>query len=132
MPREFSRTQRVADSLKRELSGLIQFELRDPRIGMVSITEVEVSRDMGHAKVYYTSLTADNVEDAKESTEVLNKAAGFFRSKIARGSNMRVTPHLKFVYDTSVSRGRHLSDLIEKAAESDRNLGSSTDDTEQS
>jgi ribosome-binding factor A len=128
MPREFSRTQRIADSLKKELATLIQFELRDPRLRMVSVTDVEVSRDLAYARVFYTSLDIDCEEDAKESTVVLNKAAGFLRSKIARSSKLRVTPALKFLYDTSVSRGRHLSDLIEQAAESDRKL--STEDIE--
>lgn len=60
MPKDYSRTQRVADYLRRELAGVIQLELRDPRIGMLSVTDVEVSRDMAYAKVYYTSMTADS------------------------------------------------------------------------
>ena len=74
MAKEYSRTQRVADYLQRELAALIQHEVRDPRVGMVSITGVNVSRDLGHAKVYYTALGSESSEEAKESTEALNKA----------------------------------------------------------
>lgn len=123
MAREYARTQRVADYLQRELATLIQQEVRDPRLGMVSITGVEVSRDLGHAKVYYTVMDADSSEDASESTEVLNRAAGFLRSQLSRDSTMRSVPQLRFYFDTSVGRGRRLEDLIRRAAEADRELG---------
>jgi ribosome-binding factor A len=123
MAKEYSRTQRVADYLQRELAELIQREVRDPRVGMVSITGVEVSRDLGHAKVYYTALGCDDSEQAQESTSVLNHAAGFLRSAISRGSSMRSVPQLHFYFDTSVGRGRHLEELIDRAAEADRRLG---------
>lgn len=77
MAKEYSRTQRVADYLQRELAALIQHEVRDPRVGMVSITGVNVSRDLGHAKIYVTVLGRDSGEDASDSIEALNKAAGF-------------------------------------------------------
>ena len=120
MPKEYSRTQRVADYLQRELATLIQREVRDPRVGMVSITGVEVSRDLGHAKVYYTVMGSDSSEDAADSTAALNKAAGFLRSQIARGSTMRSVPQMKFYFDSSIGRGRELEDLIQRAANSDR------------
>jgi len=128
MAKEYSRTQRVADYLQRELAGLIQHEVRDPRLGMVSITGVDVSRDMGHARVYYTVLGTDTSEDATEATAVLNKAAGFLRSQLSRDSNMRTVPQLRFVFDTSVGRGRSMEDLIRKAADADRELGLRSDD----
>ena len=123
MAREFARTQRVADYLQRELAELVQRELRDPRIGMVSITGVDVSRDLGHARVYYTRMGSDSSEDAKESTEALNRAAGFLRSQLSRDSNMRSVPQLRFYFDSSVGRGRDLEALIQKAADADRELG---------
>lgn len=132
MAKEYSRTQRVADYLQRELAALIQHELRDPRIGMVSITGVNVSRDMGHAKIYFTVLGFDSGEDASESTEALNKAAGFLRSQISRDSNMRTVPQLRFYFDSSVGRGRELEDLIRKATKADRALGLREDDNEDS
>ena len=122
MAREFTRSQRVADYLQRELSGIIQREVRDPRVGMVSVTGVDVSRDIGHAKIHYTVLGADSSEDAKESTEVLNKAAGFLRSQLARDSNMRSVPQLRFYFDSSVGRGRHMEDLIGRASQADKDL----------
>lgn len=123
MAKEYSRTQRVADHLQRELAGLIQHEVRDPRVGMVNITSVTVSRDLGYAKVYYTVLGSENSEDAKESTEVLNKAAGFLRSQLSRDSSMRRLPQLRFYFDSSVGQGRHMEDLIRRAGDADRELG---------
>lgn len=131
MAKEYARTQRVADYLQRELAALIQHEVRDPRVGMVSITGVDVSRDMGHAKVYYTSMTANTAEEASESTEALNKAAGFLRSQLSRDSSMRMVPQLRFYFDASVGRGRDLEDLIRKAADSDRELGLRDDSAEE-
>ena len=123
MAKEYARTQRVADHLQRELAALIQHEVRDPRVGMVSVTGVDVSRDLGHARVYYTAMGTESSEDAKESTAVLNKAAGFLRSKLSRDSNMRSVPQLRFYFDSSVGRGRDLEDLIQRAASADRELG---------
>jgi ribosome-binding factor A len=128
MAKEYSRTERVADHLQRELAGLIQREVRDPRVGMVSITGVNVSRDLGHARVYYTSLESDSSEEALETTEALNRAAGFMRSALSRDSSMRSVPQLRFYFDSSVGRGRHLEDLIRKAADADRELGLRDDD----
>ncbi len=128
MAKEYARTQRVADYLQRELAVLIQRELRDPRLGMVSITGVDVSRDLGHARVYFTVLNADSTEDASESTEVLNRASGFLRSELSRDSSMRSVPQLRFYFDTSVGRGRDLEELIQRAAEADRELGLRSDE----
>ena len=118
MAKEYSRTQRVADYLQRELAALIQHEVRDPRVGMVSITGVDVSRDLGYAKVYYTVMSSGSDDDASESNEALNKAAGFLRSQLSRDSNMRTVPQLRFIFDTSVGRGRELEDLIRRALKS--------------
>lgn len=123
MAREFSRTQRVADHLQRELAKLIQQELRDPRIGMVSITGVDVSRDLAHARVWFTRLGSDSAEEAGEATKVLNGAAGYLRSLLSRDSNLRTVPQLGFRFDSSVGRGRDMEDLIRQAADADRELG---------
>ena len=130
MAKEYARTQRVADHLQRELAALIQHEVRDPRVGMISITGVDVSRDLGHAKVYYTAMGSDSGEDARESTEALNKAAGFLRSQLSRDSAMRSVPQLRFYFDSSVGRGRDLEELIQQAADADRELGLRDDDSE--
>jgi ribosome-binding factor A len=133
MAREFSRTERVGDYLRRELATLIQRELRDPRLGMVSITGIDVSRDLGHARVFYTLLECESEEDAKPTTEVLNRAAGFLRSSLSRDSNMRTVPRLRFKFDSSVGRGRDLEALIIRAttADADRQPADSADDEDQ-
>ncbi len=130
MAKEYSRTQRVADYLQRELAELIQHELRDPRLGMISVTGVDVSRDLGSARVYYTRMDCDTAEQAKESTEVLNKAAGFLRSELSRDATMRSVPRLTFYFDTSVGQGRHLENLISRAKQADRELGLRGDDSD--
>ncbi len=132
MAKEYARTQRVADYLQREVAALIQHEVRDPRVGMVSITGVEVSRDLGHARVYVTVMGIDSSEDAGETIEALNKAGGFLRSQLSRGSNMRSVPQLRFYFDASVGRGRDLEDLIKRAADADRELGLRDDDGSES
>ncbi len=120
MAKEFGRSQRVGDFLKRELASLIQFEIRDPRVGMVSVTDVEVSRDMSHAKVFVTVLGKETEEETAESMEVLNQAAGFLRTQVAKSNNARTTPKLRFYFDSSVARGQHLSQLIDDAVSADK------------
>nr|BBD50170.1 ribosome-binding factor A [Haliea sp. ETY-M] len=119
MAREFSRTERVADHLQRELATLIQQEIRDPRVGMVSVTAVKVSRDLSHARVYVTRLGSDSEEEAKPGIEALNGAAGYLRSQLARSTTMRTVPRLRFVFDASIGRGRHMEALISAAADAD-------------
>lgn len=119
MAREFSRTQRVADYLKRELASLIQLELADPRLGMISITDVEVSRDLAHARVHVTVLGRDSAEEAAETVTALNNAAGHLRSLIARQMRARTIPRLKFFYDSSIARGAYMHALIERAVAED-------------
>ena len=120
MGKEFNRTHRVADFLKRELAQALQFEFRDPRLGMVSITDVEVSRDLSYAKVYVTVLGSDTEEEAQSSIAILNNAAGFLRSQVARSNNARTTPRLRFYFDTSIGRGSYLSSLIDRAVAADQ------------
>jgi ribosome-binding factor A len=119
MAKEYKRTDRVADYLRKELASLIQFEMRDPRAQMVSVTDVEVSRDLAHAKVFFTMLGKESAEDAEEAAQVLNKAAGFMRSQLSKDSNMRMVPALRFRFDASVGRGRYMEDLITRAVDSD-------------
>jgi len=104
------RPQRLGDLIQRELSGLIRLELRDPRVGMITITSVDVSPDMSHAKVFFTILEKDKLEDTLHG---LKRSAGFLRSQLARRISMYTTPELRFAYDESVERGDHLSRLID-------------------
>ena len=119
MARAFSRQTRVSDYLRRDLSLLIQREIRDPRLTMVSVTEVEVSRDLSHAKVFVTVLGCEDKASSVEAITALNGAAGFLRSMIAKTTTWRTTPALRFVYDESVSRGSYLSSLIDTALKED-------------
>jgi len=126
MAREFGRPERVADFLRKELSQIMQHQMRDPRVGLVSITDVEVSRDLSHAKIYVTMMDASEQSEAKETLQVLNKAAGFLRTQVAKSHSMRITPSLRFYFDESIHRGQYLSSLIDKAVSEDRE---NTDDS---
>ncbi|MCY1303304.1 30S ribosome-binding factor [compost metagenome] len=129
MAKDYSRTQRIGDQMQRELSELIRREVKDPRLGMVTITGVDVSRDLGHAKVHVTVMSADGSDSVAQSLKVLNDAAGFLRMHLTRAMKLRSVPQLHFHYDESVLRGAHLSALIERAVAED-NQHRSTDDEE--
>jgi ribosome-binding factor A len=122
MAKEFSRTQRLGDFMRQELAQLIQFEIRDPRVGMVSITDVQIAKDLSHARVYVTVLGKETADDAAESIEALNHAGGFLRSSLAKINNARTTPKLRFVFDESIGRGARMSKLIDEALSADQQL----------
>lgn len=108
-----ARGARIADQIQRELAELIRMEVRDPRVGLVTITGVELSRDQSHAKVFFTTLGAPSAaEDARTG---LQHAAGFLRSELARRLTTRKVPELHFAFDESVERGMRLSKLIDEA-----------------
>jgi ribosome-binding factor A len=126
MARDFKRTDRVGDQIQRDLATLIQREIKDPRIGMVTINHVKVAKDLGYADVYITVLPLgeqDEADATKQSLEVLKQAAGFLRAELAKGISLRVMPALRFHYDESIHRGRHLTSLIEKARRLEDNEG---------
>jgi ribosome-binding factor A len=107
------RRARIADQIQRELADLIRLEVRDPRVGMVTLTGVDLSRDQSHAKVYFTVLGAPS--DAEQAQEGLQRAAGFLRSSLAHRLTTRSVPELAFAFDESVERGVRLSRLIDEA-----------------
>ena len=117
MPREFSRGRKVADLIQRELAILIQREVKDPRIGMVTVNEASVSRDLAIADVYFTVLPAENTDEVEE---ILNQAGGFLRSELAKILNTRTTPRLRFHYDATIENGTRLSKAIDAARARDR------------
>ncbi len=104
--------QRVADQIQHTLSGLLQTKANDPRFRLVSITAVELSVDMAHANIYISLLDETHPQKVLAA---LNKASGFFRTQLAHSLNLRITPKLKFVYDSSISNAAHLSTLIDEA-----------------
>jgi ribosome-binding factor A len=111
-----SRDLKVADFIRDELARIIQLEMRDPRVGsFVSVNEVKVSRDLSYGDVYISSLQADKDEDKDALVKVLNGAAGFFRSTLAKRHKMRTTPKLRFHYDQLIERGPALEKLISTA-----------------
>jgi len=104
------RPQKVADLIQREIADLLRHEVRDPRVGMVTLTSVDVAPDLSHAKVFFTLLKS---EQKDETTRALQRAAGFLRSQLSHRMSMYSTPELRFVYDESVERGDRLSRLID-------------------
>src|SRR3569833_4601186 len=108
------RGQRVADQIQRDLAESIAFELKDPRVGMITITEVQVTPDYAHAKVFFTPL-ADAPEAIRNTTLGLAKAAGFIRNQLGRRQTIHTLPELQFVHDTSTARGMELTKLIDDA-----------------
>lgn len=118
MPRDFSRTLRVADQIQRELADLVQNEIKDPRVRQITITAVEVTRDYSNAKVFYTTLCSK--EENVLVVKGLEHAKGFLRTHLAHRMKLRITPQLHFVFDASVERGVRLSKLIDEAIAQDK------------
>ncbi len=122
MAREFKRTDRVAEQLQRELAQIIQQEIKDPRLGMVTVCKVDLSRDLHYATVYVTFLGIEETKPATQlAVDILNDAVSFIRSSLGKRMRMRAVPHVKFLFDESISRGRDLSILISQARGTDSN-----------
>lgn len=113
MAKNPSRLARIADQIQKDLAELIRTELKDPRIGMVTLTGVEISSDHHHAKVFFTTL--GGAESVARASSGLGHASGYLRSNLAKGLKLRVAPELHFVYDESVERGIRLTRLIDDA-----------------
>lgn len=105
---------RVADQIQRDLAEIIAYELKDPRVGMITITEVQVTPDYAHAKVFFTTLV-DNDEAVKNTLAGLRAAAGFIRGQLGRRLTIHTIPEVHFVHDMSTARGMELSKLIDEA-----------------
>jgi ribosome-binding factor A len=125
MPRDFKRSERVAGTLRRELAQLIQLEVKDPAVGFVGLSDVEVTRDLAHARVF---VTVFEPEKAVDSIKALNKAAGYLRRRLGQEMRIRAVPELHFEHDASVETGQHMDDLIEAAVAADRHLSGDSDD----
>ncbi len=115
MPKDYPRSRRIAEQIRRELAEVIRDEVDDPRLGSVTLSEVQVSRDLGHATVYISILGAE-AEEVAASVDVLNRAHGFLRSHVARRIRAKRTPQLHFVHDTAFDRGARLSAIIDEVA----------------
>lgn len=118
MKRHSPRALRLADEIQRDVARLLRDEVKDPRVGMVTVTQVEVAGDYAHAKVYVTTLAGR--EHAADTLKALQRASGFLRSEIAKRLSTYSVPQLSFVYDDSIESGMRLSKLIDDAVASDR------------
>ena len=118
MARSPSRLGRIADQIQKDLAELIRTEVKDPRVGMITLTSVEISNDYHHAKVFFTTLGGS--ESVAKAESGLLHASGFLRSQLAKGLKLRIVPELHFIYDESVERGIRLSKLIDDAVASQR------------
>lgn len=126
MAKEFSRSTRVAEQMQRELADLLMFEVKDPRIGMVTITAVEVTGDMAHAKVFYSAPQSkpNSLNQAKSLQSIQNgleNSSGFLRTQVAKRMLLRTVPQLHFVYDESIDVGMKMAQLIDAARATDKN-----------
>lgn len=122
MPKDFSRTSRLGEQIQREVAQTIQFNMKDPRLGMVTINYVKVAKDLGYADLYFTVMAAQGENDAEirlTTSRILNDAAGFLRSELAKTLTTRITPQLRFHYDESFDRGHQLTSLISQARRED-------------
>ncbi|EAS47075.1 ribosome-binding factor A [marine gamma proteobacterium HTCC2207] len=115
MPREFTRAERVSDSVQQELATLIRSEVRDPRVGMVNVTEVQISRDLAYGKVFVNFVGDREQEQIDEAMAALNGASGYLRKLLGASIQLRIVPKLNFIFDETGRRGQHLSALIDLA-----------------
>lgn len=137
MPRQFSRTRRVEEQLRRDLAELIRHEIKEPDLGIISITEIKVSRDLAHAQIY-TTILQDDADTIEYSMQTLRNYAGKLRSILGKRMRIRRVPELIFIYDNLIQRGTALNQVIEKAVHGDRKkadeyhteLGDSEEDDE--
>ena len=137
MAREFSRTERVGQQIHKEVASILQneFKNRDPRLGMITVSGAEVSRDLAHAKVFVTFFDSD-ADKIKQYMEILEDNKGFVRSLLAKRIRMRAVPALKFYQDTSITEGMRISNLVsqtlkddqERAEKAGRNLDPDTEE----
>ena len=118
MPKEFNRSERVAQTITRQLAMILRNEVNDPRVSSLTITDVEVTKDLRQAKIFVTSLVEDQAE-IEDTMSALDKANGFLRRALARVIDMRHCPNLLFAYDNSISEGARMSALIDKALNKD-------------
>ena len=127
MPKEYSRSQRVVEQIRRELAELIRLEVKDPRVGFITLTDVEITPDYAHAKVFFTNMTGER--DVPEILQGLRRASGFLRRELGRRIRIHTIPELHFHYDRSVEEGSRLSQLIDAVVKEDESREQEGDDS---
>jgi ribosome-binding factor A len=124
MAKAYSRIQRLGSQIKKDLAELLQFQVKDPRLGIVTLNAVKVATDLGYVDIYFTVMKSGMVdadaETIKETEKVLNDMSGYVRSELAQSMSTRIVPMPRFHYDISVGRGHKLTNLINKALKEDR------------
>ena len=118
--RDFSRTDRVGQQIQKEIAVILQREIKDPRLGMATVSAVEISRDLAYAKIFVTILNSQDEDKSNESIAILNEATGFIRSLLGKRIRARIMPNLKFVLDRSLLEGMHMSNLVDKVIREDK------------
>jgi len=113
MPKDFSRTRRVGEQIQREMAQLVQQEIKDPRLGLITISAVKLSKDMSHANIFFTTLNEE--QSVEDTLKILEGASGFLRHELGKRMQLRIVPNIHFKYDESISYGNDLSALINKA-----------------
>jgi ribosome-binding factor A len=108
----FQRSDRVAEQIRRDLADLIRTELKDPRVGMISLTDVQLTPDYAHAKIFFTTLQSEHLEEIQIG---LKRASGFLRRELGRRIHIHTLPELHFVFDNSLEHGANMSLLIDQA-----------------
>lgn len=134
MAREFSRTQRVSQEIQKEIAIILQREIKDPRVGMATVSGVDLSRDMAYATVFVTFLNFmdedQNSDQVKTGIKVLNDISGYIRSLLGKEMRLRIIPELKFEYDSSLVEGMRMSNLVSDVIKHDQDMRKSADDKE--
>ncbi|WNC70897.1 30S ribosome-binding factor RbfA [Thalassotalea psychrophila] len=131
MAREYARTDRVGQQIQKEIAFILQREIKDPRLGMLTVSAVEVTRDLAYAKVFVTFFN-DDQSKVKESLAILNDAAGFIRSLLAKTLRARIMPHLRFEYDKSLVEGVRMTNIVNQVIAEDERKAQSTDEQDES
>jgi len=130
MAKEYSRTSRVSQQVQKELARILQQEVKDPRIGMVTISGVDVTRDLAYAKVFVTFLTVGE-QTNDESLEGLNAAAGYIRRLLGKAMRLRIVPEVRFCFDETLTEGLRISELVSNAVKADQTKLAESDRTEE-
>lgn len=119
MSREFKRSDRVAQELQKEVAVILQREVKDPRIGMVTVSDVEVSRDLSYAKIFVTFLFDNDPDAISQGMKGLEKASPYIRTLVGKAMRLRIVPELRFIYDESLVEGMRMSNLVSTVIKND-------------
>ena len=119
MAKEYSRTSRVSQQVQKELARILQQEVKDPRIGMVTISGVDITRDLAYATVFVTFLTIGD-QTNEESLKGLNAASGYIRRLLGKAMRLRIVPEIRFTFDETLTEGLRISELVSGAVKNDK------------